>query len=121
MDALEEVDAAKLSLPVRAEGVTLPVLIPRPLLLDEALSKPDIVSLPAVDATDGGLETPAVARDSLETLTNTPHIGAQSKYLFPSGVLPSFFPLPANPALSSTPAQIPCFGGISPRYRRIPS
>lgn len=53
MDTLGEVDTSKLSLPVRAEHMTRPVLIPRPLLLDEALSERVIDSLSTVDATDG--------------------------------------------------------------------
>lgn len=81
------------------------------------------VSGALTSATLGGLTptVPTVARLSFPTATNTPHIGAHSKYLFPSGVRPSFFPFPANPPLNSTPAQIPAFGGISPRYRSVPS
>ena len=35
--------------------------------------------------------------------------------------LPLFFPFPANPPLSSTPAHIPGFPSISPRYLSTPS
>ncbi len=35
--------------------------------------------------------------------------------------LPLFLPLPANPPPSSTPAHIPGFPSISPKYRRTPS
>lgn len=43
------------------------------------------------------------------------------RYATHPSTLPSFFPFPANPPLSSTPAHWPAFPAISPKYRRVPS
>ena len=117
--------------PVEIEGVTLPEKdgVIRPLLL-------------RTEATEAGREMVLVrtaGRESLSTATNTPHFGGQTKYLvlirdvdqdrliaFFGGTaypftLPSFFPLPANPPPSSTPAHSPGLPSIGPMKRRTPS
>lgn len=120
--------------PDDADGVTLPVASPgvarpldpagvlRPLALVEADS--DGVARPLRDeATDDGLEiepAPTVGDDNFDAAMKTPQFGAQVKYRFPL-TEPSFLPLPANPPLSSTPANNPAFPSISPRKRNVPS
>jgi len=119
--------------PLNILGVTRPVL-------NEGVIRPEIEA--RVDATDEGREYapgPTVGGDSLATATNTPHLGGQSKYrlLRPQlykyrngrkqeenthpSTIPLFFPLPAKPPPSSTPAHCPCFPSISPKKRNVPS
>lgn len=99
----------------------------------------DGVSLPWEEATDaarridgGPISIGAIFVDA----TNTPHFGGHEKYetlcgssrpvqiqihvTYPAAE-PSFFPLPANLPLSSTPAHCPGFPVISPRKRNVPS
>lgn len=107
--------------PVDAEGVIRPldrdtdgVILPPRFADTEGVIRPL-----REDATDDG-RFPTVGGDSFVVATNTPHWGGQVKYCFPA-TDPSFFPLPANPPLSSTPAQRPGFPSISPTNRSVPS
>lgn len=129
-------------LPIEADGVILPdcdagvirpleiedTLLPFVLIEDEnegvALPDNEGVTRPLrLEATDEGLEIDTaqdVEGESLEVAMNTPQFGGQVKYRFPP-TEPSFFPLPAKPPPSSTPANVPAFPSISPRKRRVPS
>lgn len=124
--------------PVDAEGVIRPldrdtdgVILPPRFADTEGVIRPL-----REDATDDG-RFPTVGGDSFVVATNTPHWGGQVKYCFLMSKSekvqrthneeaypatdPSFFPLPANPPLSSTPAQRPGFPSISPTNRSVPS
>jgi len=52
--------------------------------------------------------------------TKTPQLGGHVKYCLPFTV-PSFFPFPEKPPLSSTPAQRPNLPSIAPMYLNVPS
>lgn len=119
-----------MTLPFDIDGVTRPlapdVILPfeiegvvRPPSEDGGLPDEDGVARPA--SPDGGLfVTPAVAVLSFVVVTKTPHCGGQVKYCFPP-TLPLFFPFPAKPPASSTPAHSPALPSISPTYRSVPS
>lgn len=114
------------------EGVT------RPLTDMEEVARPvfegrEGVVRPREEATEEGR---GMGADSLAWATKTPPFGAQEKYwtlaehelcetsihgLTHPLTAPSFFPRPAKPGLSSTPAQTPGFPSIGPKYRNMPS
>lgn len=107
---------------VRPEGVILPLLRLGLELVDrkpaDGVTRPfvsDGVTLPPI--TDGGR---CAGAESFVVAMNTPHFGGQVKYCFPP-TEPSFFPFPANPPLSSTPAHSPPLPSISPIKRKVPS
>lgn len=106
---------------IEFEGVT------RPLLRDmdaEGVIRPEkegVIRPLRDEATDDGLKVRAtVGGDNLVKATKTPQLLGHVKYRFPL-TDPSFFPFPAKPPLSSTPAHRPGFPSISPIYLRVPS